>query len=549
MLPGFGGSDGVSWNTASSSYGSEGSNFDAVWFAKRGYAVVTMNFRGVGYSCGPPYATSITTDISRLPGTGACRNVSFEFADQRYDAHDVQWVLGLLVDQGIAKPGALGVMGESLGSLVTLELALLYDRIRLVNGHFAPWRSPAGVALHISAAYPIWAISSLMDGVAPNGRFLSFRPRTATSDADPVGAIKLSVPMGIAGEAPEAVWTDPSNPAGFNLTADTLYSELAAPDGPGAAALVKQIRDYHQSVGMPIGSGVAPILMEDGWSDLLVNGASQALRLVDYLKETAPNAPVALQLADVGHVLATNKSADFQPLDDQATAFFNHYLQGAPGGPAPGSVTAYASTCPATVPSAGPYVAHGMAALAPGAVRFASATPQAVASGGDPSIGMELDPIYNTGAQPNLGTDPQCETFTPTNWPGTAVYAHPVTQTFTMLGLPTMRMHVATIGNYGQLDARLWDVAPDGSETYVSRGTYALTDNQTGTVTWQMWGAGHTFAKGDMIRIEVMTQDAPLERPSPRPFAVTLSNFAIELPARESPGGREIVKPVLARPR
>jgi predicted acyl esterase len=174
-----------------------------------------------------------------------------------------------------------------------------------------------------------------------------------------------------------------------------------------------------------------------------------------------------------------------------------------------------------------------------------------VAAGGDPSIGVALDPIVNTGTQAAVGNDPQCETFTPVNWAGTAAYTHDVTRTFTMLGLPTMRMHVATIGNYGQLDARVWDVAPDGSETYVSRGTYALTDNQTGTITWQMWGGGHTFHKGDTIRVELLAQDVPLERPSPRPFALTVSDFTIELPSHDPPDGGEIVKPALAlgRPR
>jgi predicted acyl esterase len=110
-----------------------------------------------------------------------------------------------------------------------------------------------------------------------------------------------------------------------------------------------------------------------------------------------------------------------------------------------------------------------------------------------------------------------------------------------------MRLHIATIGNYGQLHARLWDVAPDGSETYVSRGTYAMTHNQTGTITWQMWGAGHTFHKGDTIRVELLAQDVPLERPAPRPFAVTVSDFTIELPSHDPPDGGEITKPVLAR--
>jgi predicted acyl esterase len=106
-------------------------------------------------------------------------------------------------------------------------------------------------------------------------------------------------------------------------------------------------------------------------------------------------------------------------------------------------------------------------------------------------------------------------------------------------------MHVATTGNNGQLDARLWDVAPSGSETYVSRGTYALTNNQTGTITWQMWGAGYTFPKGDTMRVELLAQDAPLERPSRTPFAVTVSNFTIELPSHDPPDGQQILTPLL----
>ena len=60
----------------------------------------------------------------------------------------------------------------------------------------------------------------------------------------------------------------------------------------------------------------------------LVNGAAQALRLARLPEAAAPRAKVALQLADVGHVVSRNKPADLGALDQQATAFLNHYLQG-----------------------------------------------------------------------------------------------------------------------------------------------------------------------------------------------------------------------------
>jgi predicted acyl esterase len=167
-----------------------------------------------------------------------------------------------------------------------------------------------------------------------------------------------------------------------------------------------------------------------------------------------------------------------------------------------------------------------MDVLDPGVVRFSSAAPQTVNSGGDPNTGRGLDWLVGNGP---------CATFTAANWAGTAVYTHPVTHTFTMLGLPTIRLHVATSGNYGQLNARLWDVAPNGQETFVSRGTYALTPDEQGDITWQTWGGGYTFQKGDTIRVELLAQDAPTERPSLTPFSVTVSKFAIELPSHDGP--------------
>ena len=528
ILPGYGGSDGVSWE--SSGAGSQAGQFDNARFAKLGYAVVTMNYRGVGYGCGPPQPQSLGSDLWRTLDAKACQNVAFEFGDQRYDARDVQTVLGQLVDQGIANPEALGVSGESLGSLVTLEVALLYNRVRLLNGGFAPWTSPHGTPLHLSAAYPFWAVPDLMDGVAPNGRFISSQPQTAANDDAPLGAIKLSALIGIAGLAP-ALTSSTISPNGFDLFVDGILGEVGAPNGPGAPWLIRQIHDFHQSVGMPLGSGVAPLLVQDGWADLLVNGASQAMRIYDYLHVAAPTAKVALQLADVGHAITHNKPADVGALYDQAADFLDHYLRGRPGGPVPGSITAYTATCPAKAKSGGPYVAASLAELAPNTVRFSSPKPQLVLTGGDPTISVQFDPITGTGEQALPNGDPQCQPELAINWPGTAVYAHPVNQTFTMLGMPTMHMHVATLGSNGQLDARLWDVAPNGKQTYVSRGTYALTPSQTGTITWQMWGGGHTFTRGHTMRVELLAQDIPIERPSPDGFVVSVSNFSIELPA------------------
>lgn len=517
--------------TKASGVGNFGQGYSNVWFANHGYAVVTYSLRGSFGSCGT---------LQSRQGYPACDAEQFEFGDQRYDARDAQYLLGVLVDQRIADPNALGMTGISLGSIETLEVALLKNRIRLMDGSYAPWTSPLGVPLRLSAAYANASIPDVLDAAIPNGRFLSFDPSTANNDHTPIGVLKLSFASVFTyGTSPASnYWDIPTTPGGFNLPEDVAVAATALPGNTLVTQFANELHDYHQAIGIKLTSAPAPLLVEDGWGDVAVDGAEQALRVANYAKQV-PGSNVSLQLLDWGHPLAGGKSADILANFLQATDFFNHYLQGKPGGPAPGTVTAYTATCPTSAPSGGPFVAQGMDALNPGAVRISSTAAQLVASGGNPAIGVGLDPVA-AGAGIGSGA---CQAFPVTDWPGTAVYSQPVAKTFTMLGLPTMRFNLATFGIGGQLNARLWDVAPDGTETYVTRGTYALTDNQTGSVTWQMWGGGHTFPAGHTIRVELLAQDAPTERPSLIPFIATVSNFTIEIPSHDRADGGQIVKP------
>jgi hypothetical protein len=497
-------------------------HFNNAWFAQRGYAVLNYTVRGAGNSCGI---------LQSRENTPACDNVTFELDDQRYDARDVQYLLGLLVDEGIANPNALGVTGISGGSIVSTELALLKDRVRLLDGTFAPWSSPRGTPLHIAAAYPGWAIADTLDILAPNGRFLDFKPDTATSDRAPFGTFKASFPLGAAALAPVTMYNSPTAP--FNVPREVAECAAAGPDNPVCASSLDAIATYHQAIGILVASTPAPMLVESGWNDATVDGASQALRLLDYLRQVAPTASISLQLADVGHGITSNKAADIIALNEQGTLFFDHYLKSA-SVPPPSAVTAYTSTCPASAPSAGPYTAPNWSALHPGAVRFGSAAPQLVSSGGDPAIGPQIDPVM----QPYIGT--HCNTFSATDYPGTAVYSSPVSRTFTMLGLPTLRMSVSSVGVRAQLDARLWDVAPGGQEQFVSRGTYALTGNPQGMITWQLFGGGYTFAAGHTIRLELLNSDTPYLLPSDNPSPLTVSDVLVELPSHDAPDGGEI---------
>ena len=72
----------------------------------------------------------------------------------------------------------------------------------------------------------------------------------------------------------------------------------------------------------------------------------------------------------------------------------------------------------------------------------------------------------------------------------------------------------------------------------MTRGAYRLTPNQTGTVTFQLFGNGYRFAPGHRVRLELLGRDAPYLRPSNGTFAIAVSNLELRLPVHERPGGQ-----------
>jgi hypothetical protein len=271
------------------------------------------------------------------------------------------------------------------------------------------------------------------------------------------------------------------------------------------------------------------MLIMNGWTDDLFPPA-EALRVYNSLRASDPNADVALQLADLGHSRGSNKAADYRMLDDQGTAFFDSHLKGASDTPppAPGSVTTFTQTCPKPAPGGGPFTAGSWPDIHPGAIVFGSAPPQTVTSGGgNPQTGEALEPaVVDKDA---------CTSFSDETAQGTATYRLPKSEGYTLLGLPTVTASITTQGVNGQLDSRLWDVRPDGTQILISRGAYRLEDNQTGTVTFQLHGNGWFFAKGHIPKLELLGSDAPYLRPSNGAFQVTVKDLALQLPVLEKP--------------
>jgi hypothetical protein len=83
---------------------------------------------------------------------------------------DLQTLIGILVDQGVARPDAIGTTGISYGGGMSTMLAFLKDRVRLPDGSLVPWTSPNGTPIHIAAAWPRWQWSNGEGIFLRNGR-------------------------------------------------------------------------------------------------------------------------------------------------------------------------------------------------------------------------------------------------------------------------------------------------------------------------------------------------------------------------------------------
>jgi dienelactone hydrolase len=371
--------------------GSAEAVYNNVFYARHGFAVVTYTARGLGKSCGGGGIPHAWLQVS-----GRCAHGFSRFADQRYEARDTQYLLGLLVDERIADPRALGVTGWSYGGGESIELAYLHNRIRCAGSYdtfardpcrgkpedaYVPWRSPRGTPLQIAAAYVRYGFSDLPSALVPNGRLLDYDPATdgldgSSGTGSPVGVPMTSVDSFLYGYGAVKGYYERPAPFGdpaWDLTTDLADVSTGNVLGSAIQAIVDEWAAHHQGFGIP--GRPAPLLLEYAWDDFLFP-PTQGLRIYNDVRSRYPRAFVALQLGSIGHPLAAYKRGNEWADDYQALAFFEAKLMRRRGGPRAGSVTAFTQTCPSAGPEAppegGPYRAPSWPALHPGIVVLAS---------------------------------------------------------------------------------------------------------------------------------------------------------------------------------
>ncbi|WCB94042.1 hypothetical protein DSM104299_02770 [Baekduia alba] len=474
------------------------------FFAQQGYAVVTPTARGFGDSCGKLE--------SRTP---SCATGWTRLGDMRYEVRDIQTLVGQLVDQGVVKPDAIGSTGISFGGGFSTMLAFLKDRVRLPDGSYAPWTSPKGTPISLTAAWPRWLWS--------NGESIFTRNGRGPWSRTPTGVEAQAYAAGIFAVALSGF----TAPTGGDLSTDLTKWKAQLDSGKLGAAVQPTLDNsykYHGVAGM---SGPpTPLLLQSGWTDALFP-VGQSLGAYDHIRAQSKTAPVALQVADLGHDPGANHPKDVAAFDRQGLAFFDAWVKGSGGSkPAPGSVTAYTTTCPKTAASGGgPFKASSFGALATSTLRFGTSKALKITSkGGNAKLAAELSPL--AGA---MGT--HCATHTPDKASHATLSTTARGQT--LIGQPVITGRAVVKGRYGQLDARVWDQDPaTGKVKLVDRGAYRLTDDFTGSFRFTLDGNGWKFPKGHKIVVELLGRDAPTYGPSPATFSATLTKVKVALPIR-----------------
>ncbi len=551
--------------------GAENWHYNNAWFASRGYIVVNYTARGF-------------VDGSNHGSTGQT-----QLDSAKYEINDYQHLAGQLADTGDLDPGA-GVVkadpqrvvptGGSYGGGFTW-LALTDPT----------WNSPgASTPMKVVAAATKYGWTNLVESLVPRGddrrdALPETNPNTVKSQlATTPGFPKQSINAALYASGKTGVPPGTSHTT-FAADIDEAQACLTAPPDPGppnplcantlATTLPRFIDERSAYFQQSFFTGLAnntiadvPVFSAGTFTDKLFPAAEHR-RMVERLKSTNANYPVQEYYGDYNHFVQTkrkefadvcgtdhhvctfgdypsgnlNANPPTRSLEPGVTSrlnrFIDHYAK-PPANPsqvAPSfDVTGALQVCPDNAASLrrqgdepGPrFTAPSFARLAPNHLRVSATGTQTTTNpAGDPHA-VTSDPVGNLAS--NNGA---CPTESSPAGAGVATYdSRALPRDYTMLGQTRLTVAHTGTGSPKQLNARLYDVFPDGKQVMVDRGVRRIT-SATGPTTFDLHGAGWRFAAGHRLRIEVAQDDAPYIKRSSVASSLTLSGVTLDVPVRE----------------
>lgn len=578
MLHGFGNNKHEWESLTDEAGGGDKHHWNSHWFAKHGYYVLTYTARGFRDD-GPtaPYQpdTPSFTSVDLPSGTIHLKSRDFEGKDTQY--------LAALVAAGFPDVDAerVAVTGGSYGGG---EAWLLATRGQWTFPHEL---DPSLPVLDLQVAVPKYPWTDLAYSLAPNGHgggpagtdiheSSQGRPRSDTGEGNPIGSVKLSYVNGFfaigsaRGVFEQGTSTTQPNPEGpINITAwKARVADAGDPyDAAGAEdPIVKQVRRgltefrsaYYQDEGLAAqaeGRKVAVFAIQ-GWTDDLFT-AVEAFRMYKLLKRLDPRWPVEVELADVGHSRAQNEDRTWQRLNRQAFQFLQAHVDGTheqrtaltsqPAVCARGGDTGKGSDTAARRISAQTPEGLSNGSLEMAFPAGATVSPLGVADPNGPATDAVFGGAFDAILAQSRG--PCRESPGPALGGYTAV-SEPLPDATAYVGLGFVELPYTFAGQTATLNARVWDVLPDGRELLVTRGTYRIDvpayDTPAGTLRLPLYGNHWPFPPGHRIRLDLTQVDQPTYRPSNEPSGIAFDEATLVLPTRES-GTSELSGEVVER--
>ena len=543
------------------------------WFASRGYVVV--NYTARGFRNADDEGSSGTTQLD----------------SRSYEINDYQYLVGLLVDHDAQRraaglrpifnvnPSKIGAVGGSYGGGFSW-LALTDPR----------WKSPLNkIPIKLAAAAPRYGWTDLLEALVPSGHYFDLDPGTGTTSitsTEPEEAPSLH-PLGVEKQSIVALLYASGNLQNMNHTTfpswmHEAYQRLQQGEPYDGDEVLERaagwfINDrsayYQQRFWKRVGKGLrVPTFIAATWTDPLFNTMQSGVAFYNKLRSIAPRYPMQMYLGDYNHFVA-NKAKEWDDLcgddhhvctvDDYRNAdgglnlnraasrvrvgvntrmnrFLDFHLRGK-GITPPRKVWATTTICAANASEAIPadepgieYAAGSWRGLSTGTQRFAwqgggVATTTTTSTAFD-NHANGTDPGYRQTQTNKCSTLPSSESTL-----GVVQYQDVVEDTFTLMGLPTLKLtYTATsmAGDYW-IAARLFDKKPDGSITLVTRGVCKVNTAAEPDVdcsVFQLWGNGWTFEKDHSILLEVTQSDTPMFRLDNFSSSLAFSAAEIKLP-------------------
>ena len=558
MLHGFG-NDKHEWeSTTDEGDGADKYHWNNRWLAKHGYYVLTYTARGFRDD-GPSGDNQPPTPFDP-DGSLSLPRGTLHLKSRDYEIRDTQWLAALAAETyPDVDPDSIAVTGGSYGGIESW-----------LQASQATWTFPHSLdaslpILSLQVAVAKYPSTDIAYALAPNGHgggpglndlyeSSQGRPSNDLGDGNPIGVPKQSYVTGLfaSGQTKGVFEAGTSTDAPFactygdcegtiNINSWKARTDAGDPTAP-EDVIIRQIRRgltefrgaYYQDEGwsqQENGRKVAVFSIQ-GWTDDLFP-AVESFRMFKYLKRLDPRWPVELALADVGHSRAQNKPETWHRLNAQAFQWLQSNINGSHEQRT--TVSSEATVCG---DEGGPSRAVGTTPedLANGSlsIQYPSGTTVSPLGAADPN-GPATDAIAGPIVQPGEPCRQSDGPIPP--GAGYTAYSSPLVKTQTYVGIGTVRVPYTWAGAAsGQLDARLFDVAPDGTELLMTRGAYRLeNDPPAGVINLPLYGNHWLLRPGHRIRLDLTQVDNPTYRASNIPSSISFGQgVTLTLPTRQA---------------